>query len=218
MIAENIRSVTQRIAKCCEKIGRSPEDVKLVCVTKTASINEIEEALKSGVRLLGENRVRDALSKYAAIRNEAHQHGGRSFNSSERNPAPSIRGLKAEDLGRRDKAGWHLIGHLQTNKAKDAVSIFSLIHSVDSTRLAREIDKEAGKIGKVQGILIQVNTSGEESKFGIEPAAAIDLIKGIVVYPNINIKGLMTIAPEVEDPETVRPFFRALRELRDKIR
>ena len=180
MIAENIRSVTRRIAKCCEKIGRSPESVKLVCVTKTASIEEIAEVLNCGLSSLGENRVQDALSKYAAIRNNAE---------------------------------WHLIGHLQTNKAKDAVSIFSLIHSVDSTRLAKEIDEEAGSIGKVQGILIQVNTSGEKSKFGIEPAAAIDFIKDIVVYPNISIKGLMTIAPEVEDPETVRPYFKALREL-----
>jgi PLP dependent protein len=116
-----------------------------------------------------------------------------------------------------DKAAWHLIGHLQTNKAKDAVKIFDLIHSVDSVHLAQEIDKQAGKLGKVQDILIQVNTSGEESKFGIAPEAAIDLLKAIVIYPNIKIKGFMTIAPEVEDPQTVRPYFRALRELRDKI-
>ena len=184
MIAENIRFVTQRIANACEKSGRRAEEIKLICVTKTASVSEIEETLGLGLRSLGENRVQDAVTKYAAI---------------------------------GDRAEWHLIGHLQTNKAKDAVKIFSLIHSVDSPRLAKEIDKEAGKIGKVQDILIQVNTSGEESKFGIEPGAAEGLLKEISIYPNINVKGLMTIAPEVDDPEKVRPYFRVLRELRDKI-
>jgi len=184
MIAENIKSVTQRIARSCEKSGRAPEDVKLICVTKASSVGEIEEALSYGITSVGENRVQDAVAKYAVI---------------------------------GDKAEWHLIGHLQTNKAKDAVKVFSLIHSVDSARLAKEIDKEAGKIGKVQDILIQVNISGEESKFGVEPGALEDLIKEAVLYPNIKIKGLMTIAPEASDPETLRPYFRALRELRDRI-
>ena len=184
MISDNIKSVTQRIARCCEKYRRTPEDVRLICVTKTASIEEIEEALSLGISSIGENRVQDAARKYAVI---------------------------------GDSPEWHLIGHLQTNKAKDAVRIFSLIHSVDSAHLAKEIDKEAGKIGKIQDILVQVNTSGEESKFGIEPDRVEGLIKEIVIYHNINIIGLMTIAPEVDDPETVRPYFRALRELRDKI-
>jgi PLP dependent protein len=184
MIAENIRSVTQRITRCCEKVGRPPADVRLICVTKTASADRIEEVLGLGITSLGENRVQDALLKYSNI---------------------------------GDRAEWHLIGHLQTNKVKEAVKIFSLIHSVDSVRLAKDIDKEAGKIGKRQDLLVQVNVSGEESKFGIESAAAIDFIKDISVYPNINIKGLMTIAPEVDDPEKVRPCFRALRELKDKI-
>lgn len=115
------------------------------------------------------------------------------------------------------RAKWHLVGHLQTNKAKDAVKIFSLIHSIDSLRLAKEVDGQAAKIGKVQDILIQVNMSGEEAKFGIKPRETDILIKELSSYRNIDIKGLMTIAPEVDDPETVRPYFRALRELRDKI-
>ena len=184
MISENIQSVRQRIAKSCEKSGRDPEEIKLVCVTNAASIAQIEEVLDLGIRLLGENRIQDTIAKHAVI---------------------------------VDKAEWHLIGHLQTNKVRDAVSIFSLIHSVDSARLAKEIDKEALKIGKVQDILIQVNTSGEASKFGAEPGAVESLIRDIGIYPNINIRGLMTIAPEAEDPETVRPYFKALRELRDKI-
>ena len=184
MIAENVQSVRRRIAKSCEKSGKDPEEIKLICVTKTASIVQIEEVLGLGIKIVGENRVQDAIAKHAVI---------------------------------GDKAEWHLVGHLQTNKVRDAVSVFSLIHSVDSIRLARELDKEAGKIGKIQDILIQVNTSGEISKFGIEPCAAESLIKEISIYPNINIKGLMTIAPEAEDPETVRPYFSALRELMHKI-
>lgn len=116
-----------------------------------------------------------------------------------------------------DSAIWHLIGHLQTNKARDAVRIFSLIHSVDSIRLAQAIDKEAAKIGKVQDILIQVNVAGEVAKFGIRPSEAEGLIKAIAAYPNIRAQGLMTIGPIVDDPEKARPHFRALRELRDDL-
>jgi PLP dependent protein len=184
MIADNIRSVTQRIAKCCEKSSRPVQDVSLVCVTKEATVAEMDEAIEAGARVFGENRVQDALAKHEAI---------------------------------GDKVDWHLIGHLQTNKAKDAVKIFSLIHSVDSIHLAEEIDKQAARMGKVQDILIQVNTSGEASKFGIEPAQTEDLLEKIAAFPNIKVAGLMTIAPEVEDPETVRPYFRALRELRDRL-
>ncbi|MDD5496254.1 MAG: YggS family pyridoxal phosphate-dependent enzyme [Candidatus Omnitrophica bacterium] len=116
-----------------------------------------------------------------------------------------------------DRVIWHLIGHLQTNKVKEAVRIFSLIHSVDSARLAREIDREAKRIGKRQDVLIQVNVSGEKTKFGISPDEIFDLIEEITPYSNISVKGLMTIAPEVEDPEKARPYFRALREIRDNI-
>jgi len=184
MIVENLESVRQRIRRSCEKAGREPSDVTLVAVTKEAAADEAKEALRLGVQDLGENRVRDAISKYGVI---------------------------------GSSATWHLIGHLQTNKVKDAVRIFSLIHSVDSARLAKEIDKEAAKINKVQDILIQVNTSGEKTKFGVSPEGVFDLLNEVKIYQNISIRGLMTIAPEVDNPEKVRPYFKALRELRDKI-
>jgi len=123
--------------------------------------------------------------------------------------------IKYDEIGAR--AVWHMIGHLQTNKAKDAVRIFSLIHSVDSVRLAEAIDKEASKLGKVQDILVQVNVSGEASKFGIEPDRAAELIKKISACINVRVRGLMTIAPESEDPESSRPYFKALNELRNRI-
>jgi pyridoxal phosphate enzyme (YggS family) len=184
MISENLKAVTQRISRSCEKSGRPTDAVRLVCVTKEADIAQIEEVLALGVMDIGENRVQDALVKYKAI-------GNRTI--------------------------WHLIGHLQTNKAKDAVRIFSLIHSVDSVRLAKEIDAQAKRIGKIQNILIQVNTSGEESKFGVAPDEALKLFEEIVLYPNISMLGLMTIAPEVDDPEEARPCFRKLREIMDEI-
>jgi len=180
MIAENLKAVTQRISRSCDKSGRPKDAVKLVCVTKEATLSEIEEVLALGVKDIGENRVQDALVKYKAIGN---------------------------------RAIWHLIGHLQTNKVKDAVKIFSLIHSVDSVRLAREIDAQAKRIDKIQDILIQVNASGEASKFGVAPDEASKLFKEVALSPNISISGLMTIAPEVDDPEKARPCFRKLREI-----
>lgn len=184
MIADNIRSVTQRIATSCERSGRPAGSVRLICVTKLATIEQMDRVLAAGQGDFGENRVQDALAKHAVI---------------------------------GTRASWHLIGHLQTNKAKDAVRIFDLIHSVDSLRLAEAIDVQAVKIAKVQEILVQVNTSGEASKFGIAPDQVAALLGKLGSLGNIRVRGLMTIAPEVDDPETVRPYFRALRRLRDEL-
>jgi hypothetical protein len=113
---------------------------------------------------------------------------------------------------------WHFIGHLQSNKAKYAVRLFDLIHSVDSLKLARELDKQAAKVDKVQQILVQVNISGEDTKSGISADEAPGLIGEIGRLKNIAVKGLMTMPPYFYQPEKVRPFFAALRELRDRIK
>lgn len=112
---------------------------------------------------------------------------------------------------------WHLIGHLQSNKVKIAIQLFEMIHSVDSLELVEAIDREAGRIGKKQRILIEVNISGEESKFGCSPEAAIDLIKSAGSRNNLQIEGLMTMAPFTDDKELIHSVFRGLRELRDNI-
>jgi pyridoxal phosphate enzyme (YggS family) len=112
---------------------------------------------------------------------------------------------------------WHFIGHLQTNKAKYAVKLFDLIHTVDSLRLATELDREARKIGKVQKILIQVNIGKEVSKSGIDAESAEKLIRSLAAFPNISVQGLMVIPPFFDEPERVRPHFRELRELRDSL-
>lgn len=113
------------------------------------------------------------------------------------------------------KVSWHFIGHLQSNKAKYAVRQFSLIHSVDSLRLAAEIDREARKAGKIQPILIQVNVAGEATKSGIDPEALIDLVRSVSALSHVRVAGLMTMPPFSKDPEASRPHFRRLKALAD---
>jgi pyridoxal phosphate enzyme (YggS family) len=115
-------------------------------------------------------------------------------------------------------ARWHLIGHLQTNKVRDAIRIFQLIHSVDSPDLARKIDREAKKASITVDALVQVNTSGEETKYGLRPGEVSGFLNEVSGLDNINVRGLMTITPLTEDPETVRPYFRMLREISEGIK
>jgi hypothetical protein len=114
-------------------------------------------------------------------------------------------------------AAWHFIGHLQTNKARFAVELFDLIHSVDSIKLARALDKQARRQGKIQPILIQVNIAEEKSKSGITEEAAPQLIRQVSRFGNLSVRGLMTMPPFFNAPEKVRPYFRALRQLATRI-
>ncbi|MBN2108662.1 MAG: YggS family pyridoxal phosphate-dependent enzyme [Deltaproteobacteria bacterium] len=112
---------------------------------------------------------------------------------------------------------WHYIGHLQTNKAKYAAALFDMVHSLDSLPLAHALDREAGKRGRVLPVLVQVNVSGEQSKSGCEPGDAAALIAAAAGLQNLLVRGLMTMPPISDDPEQSRPFFRALRRLRDDV-
>lgn len=123
---------------------------------------------------------------------------------------------KIDILGRQ--VGWHLVGHLQTNKAKPAVELFDLIHGVDRGKLARALDSAAARLGKVQDVLIQVNQGGEATKSGVAPEAAPALLKEVAGLPHLRVLGLMSMPPWFPDPEAARPYFRALRELRDHLR
>lgn len=189
MISLNIQSVKERISNVCARLGRDPGGVTVVAVSKGRPAQEIQEALTAGIADIGENRIQEAILKYNAIRS----------------------------TGYVSRIKWHMIGHLQTNKVKDAVAIFDLIQSVDSIDLARQIDKQACRINKLQGILVQINTSGEASKFGLKPQDAIAAIKEMAELKNIEIRGLMTIAAAVDDPQGARPFFLRLKQLKDKI-
>lgn len=183
-IADNLRTVTDRIASAAKRAGRDPSSVRLIVVTKTVDVESIRHAVAAGALVLGENRVQEAREKI-------------------------------EKLGNR--ARWHLIGHLQTNKAKYAVKLFDLIHSVDNLELARELDKQAAKTGKVQDVLIEVSIAGEAAKAGVAIQDVTTLVREAAKLKNISIKGLMTMPPYSENPEDSRPFFRKLRELAETI-
>ncbi|MFA5275960.1 MAG: YggS family pyridoxal phosphate-dependent enzyme [Candidatus Omnitrophota bacterium] len=188
MIKDNIGKVRERIAAVCAKIGRNPEDITIVAISKGRPAEAIKEVVDSGICDIGENKVQEALLKYYAI-NELN-----------------ISTLR-----------WHMVGHLQSNKVKDAVRIFDLIQSVDSLHLAQEIDKQAAKINKLQDVLVEIKTSPEESKSGITPRAAVGLINEIVKLKNVRIKGLMTIAPIVDEAQKAREYFQELKEFKEKI-
>jgi hypothetical protein len=122
---------------------------------------------------------------------------------------------KVETIGRTGE--WHMIGRLQTNKAKYAVRLFDMIHTVDRLELAFEIDRRAREAGLVMKVLIEVNVAGEATKSGVSAAEAVQLVRAVAPLPNRSVLGLMTMPPWFDDPEEARPFFRALRELRDRI-
>jgi PLP dependent protein len=147
------------------------------------------------------NRIKDAIQAGATIFGENYVQEARD----------KIRELSSYPVS------WHFIGTLQSNKAKYVAKLFDLIHSVDSLKLAMEINKQAEKIGKIQDILIQVNVAGEAQKSGISPEQTIELLKAVSKFENISVKGLMTMPPYFNDPERVRPFFKQLRQLRNKL-
>jgi pyridoxal phosphate enzyme (YggS family) len=190
MIHENLARIREKIASSCARVGKSPQEITIVAVSKGRSLSQIQEALDDGISDIGENKVREALCKYNAMRRSTRY-------------ARQIR--------------WHMVGHLQTNKAKEAVRIFDLIQSVDSQRIAKEIDTQADRIGKVQDVLIEIKMSPEPTRSGIIPDEAPEMIGEMSALKNINIIGLMTIAPIVDNPEKTRLYFRMLRQLKDKI-
>jgi pyridoxal phosphate enzyme (YggS family) len=185
-IASNIEEVEGRVVNACERAGRSPSEVTVIAVTKTVTAAVLREAYDHGVRDFGENRVQEAQPKIAEV-------------SSLLSPAPV----------------WHMIGHLQTNKAKTVVGIFDIIHSIDSLRLATAVNERLGD--KRLPVLLEVNVAGEETKGGLAMSEVEAVLRQVSSLANLEVKGLMTIAPLVDDPEEVRPVFRALRQLRDAL-
>ena len=183
-IAANLQDVQGRIARACERSHRSPDGMTLVAVTKGVEAQAIKAAFDCGIRHFGENRVQEAEDKIAQL----------------------------SDL--RPNVTWHMVGHLQSNKAKRAVDLFDIIHSVDSVRLAEILSR---RVQKTLPVLLEVNVSGEATKGGFsveEIAAAVGEIRQL---PNLKVMGLMTMAPFVIDSEEVRSVFRKLRELRDSL-
>jgi PLP dependent protein len=205
MISENIARINDLIRGACNRSGRNPADIRVVAVTKTRNIEEVKAVLGLGILDIGESRVQEAFLKCKELTSP---------------PVGQFSGLIGESgnwqtgkLANWQTPKWHMIGHVQTNKVKDAVAIFDLIHSVDSLRLADSIDKEAARISKIQDILIEVKTSPEATKYGVAPEEIAQLLGEVDKLKNIRILGLMTIAPLFNNPEEARPYFRRLKEL-----
>ena len=194
-IAQNLENVRRRIAEAAARAGRSPEDVALVAVTKRRSPEQIRSLVAAGQRVLGENRVQEALEKIALFETEALEAPGGA--------AP---------------LEWHLIGHLQTNKAKIIVGKTALVHGVDSARLALALQHAAEARDATVDFLLQLNVSGEESKFGLTPEEADGVVRELAPLDRLRCRGLMTMAPWESDPEATRPVFRALREVFERLR
>ena len=179
-IEENVRAVARRISAACERAGRSPDGVTLVAVTKTVPVPAIEAAFRAGVRDVGENRVQEAVPKIERLQ------------------------------GLRPALRWHMVGHLQTNKAKTAAGVFDIIQSVDSLKLAETL---SARSERKLSILIEVNVAGEATKGGFPPSRVHEAVARIARLPNLVIEGLMTVAPWVSDAEEVRPLFRRMHEM-----
>lgn len=192
-IAQRLSEVDVRMALAAGRAGRDPASVRLVAVTKTHPAQTVLDAIVAGAHDIGENRVQEALPKIELVR--------QTLPSAE----PPVR--------------FHLIGHLQSNKAKQAVRNFDLIHSVDSQALAEELNRHSAAFGKETHILLQVNVSGEESKSGLEPQLLPQTVEHVLENcPALRLCGFMTMAPLSEDPEEARPHFRNLRLLAEQMR
>lgn len=180
MLTENVIEVEKNIQAACDRAGRSREEVRLIAVSKTKPVSDIEEVLTTGILDYGENKVQELSDKYDVL-------------------PKNIR--------------WHMIGHLQRNKVKYLIGKTVLIHSVDSLRLAEQIEHEAAKADTIMNVLIEVNVAGEESKFGTTCNEAIELVRAVAALKHVKIKGLMTIAPFTDNPEDNRIYFKKLKQL-----
>jgi pyridoxal phosphate enzyme (YggS family) len=199
-LSERLDQVRQRIADACAKARRDPREVTLIAVTKNAAPEQVREIIQLGVGDLGESRVQ-VLSQRAAQVNEFFQ----------RKVAHGEAGLPAQ-------LRWHMIGQLQRNKVKPILPLVSLIHSVDSLRLAEEIEQQAGKIDRAIPVLLQVNVAEEAAKGGVAVGAAIHLAEQMDTMPHLQLVGLMAMAPQFDDPEKTRPVFARAREIFEEMR
>lgn len=201
-LQDNLKRVRHRMEEACARAGRSPNSVTLVVVTKSAGLDIIRQLVELGVADLGESRPQE-LSRRAAATSEWL---GRQALS----PASSL----PPDAGPR----WHQVGHLQRNKVKLVLPWANLIHSVDTLRLAEEIDAQSGRAGRVTPVMLEVNASGEPNKHGVPVAATLHMAELLETLKNIRLCGLMTMAPLTDDESTIRTVFERLKELLDEAR
>jgi hypothetical protein len=194
-IKENLLGVMERIEKAARKVGRDPNEIKLVAVSKTVEAARIKEAIEAGVSILGENYVQEAQKKIEEV--------GR--------PACT------ERFGEGRPVSWHFIGHLQSNKVKYAIRLFDMVHSLDSIPLAEELNRRAEQADRVIRVMIEVNLSKEATKFGTDEEVVVNLAKRIQNLKHLFLEGLMTMPPYFDSPEMSRPYYIALRALKERM-
>jgi PLP dependent protein len=185
-VALNIREITERIAIAAEACGRAAEEITLLAISKSFPKESIVQAVASGVRRFGENRLQEAEGKIL-------------------------------QFDRRLELEWHLTGHLQSNKAKRAAELFSMIQSIDSARTAGKLNQASQDIGKVMPVLLQVNLGGEATKAGVDSTQIRELVEAFSNFNNLRLDGLMAIPPYFENPEEARPYFAELRRLGESL-
>ena len=184
-IEANLRRIREQIETAARKAGRDPGEVRLLAVSKTFGAERVEEVVRLGQTLFGENRIQEAQTKI---------------------PAVNRPGLE-----------WHLIGHLQSNKVRQAVGLFDVIESVDTEKLARRLDHVCSEEDRTLQVLIQTNIGDEEQKSGVSADALLPLVRVVASLEHLDLRGLMAIPPFFEDPECTRPYFRRLFELRSRV-
>jgi PLP dependent protein len=189
VISDRVAAVRERIARAAERVARPPGGVTLVAVSKTHPASAVREAFAAGVRDFGENRVQEAEGKIEAAADLA------------------AAGLR-----------WHLVGHLQSNKARRAADLFDLVQSVDSLDLGLRLGRHAAEAGKTLRVLVQVDLAGEETKFGLEEARLLPALEALRGAPGLAVEGLMLLPPYLENAGAVKPFFCRLRALSEKAR
>lgn len=199
-LAEKLKDVQSRIAAAAETAKRDPRQITLIAVTKTAAPEQIREIIQLGVGDLGESRVQ-ILTQRAGQITEFYQRRAAYGDDA---VAPRLR--------------WHMIGHLQRNKVKSVLPAVSLLHSVDSLRLAEELESQAAKLERKVALLMQVNASEEPQKFGVAVGAAVHLAEQIDSMPHLQILGLMTMAPLNSSESEARHCFARTREIFEEMK
>jgi len=198
-IRDNLQRVREKIEGAALRAGRDPSEIKLVAVSKTVEAVRIKEAIEEGVSILGENYVQEAQKKIEEI--------GR----------PACKDSTSRNIVEGRRVAWHFIGHLQSNKAKYAVKLFEMIHSLDSIALAEELNHRAEQADRVIKVLIEVNLSGEGTKFGTDEEKISNLGRRVIQLNHLSLEGLMTMPPYFDSPEMSRPYYIKLRKLREKL-
>lgn len=191
-LRDRYRRVMDRAADAAARSDRTPADIIVVAVTKAASPDQVRQLVEFGHQDLGESRAQQLTQRTAMIDEFLARH--HAMTSGRKVEVP-------------DRVRWHLIGHLQRNKVKPILPLVRLIHSVDSMRLAEELQAQASKQDRAVDILLQINASGEAGKFGLAPAATPHVIDQMQSMTHVNVRGLMTMAPYADDPQASRPTF-----------